>query len=120
MIASTFRLWFCLVSFLLAISFRLQPRCWPLVGRAFVPHCSDLRSALFACLVWVPRVFRWPRLLLSRSSPRLWWACEDFDAAAYRCISIEGGCLRSLASSLWGLCGISLFIYGTFDPVGFW
>ena len=51
---------------------------------------------------------RWPRQLLSRSSPRLWWG-EDFDAAAYRCISIEGGCLRSLAIPL-GICGISLHL----------
>jgi hypothetical protein len=71
-IASTPRLWFYSVSLLPAISLRLQPRCWPLVGRAFVPHCSVLRSASFACLVWVPRVFRWPRQLQSRSSPRLW------------------------------------------------
>ena len=32
--------------------------------------------------------------------------------------SIEGGCLKSLASSLWGLCGISLFICGILYPVG--
>ena len=52
------------------------------------------------------------------------WACEGlcegFDAAAYRCISIERGCLRSLASSLWGLCEISLFTCGVYYPVGFW
>jgi hypothetical protein len=63
----------------------------------------------------VPLVFRWLRLLPSRSSPRLWWACGDFDAAAYRCISIEGGCLRSLATAPFGaFAGFSVFTCGIF------
>ena len=37
--------------------------------------------------------------------------CEEFDAAAYRCISIEGGCLRSLAIPLGHLRDLIVYLW---------
>ena len=44
---------------------------------------------------------------------------EDFDAAAYRCISIEGGCLRSLAIPFGHLRDLIAFVGSHCLPVGY-